>query len=137
MKHLYLLLLCLLPLLASAQAPKPGLTGSKVCLPGAQAVIIFRSLRNYEKMKPLLSKTLQANQDWRILHAQDSTISEGKDRLIGWYKTNHAEEQQMRQDADRQVVLWKRKARKRGVIIGVGIGLPALYGGYTLYKNLL
>lgn len=130
------LLLCLLLVAASVhgQAPKPGLKPAKVCLSVEQASIIFSSLKSYERFKPVYVETRKANLAWRVTHEQDSVVIISQEKLLGWYQSNYAEEQQLRQDSDKKVVMWRRKARKRGWIIGLGIGLPAAYALYQLVK---
>lgn len=33
-----------------------------------------------------------------------------------------------------EATMWKAKARRRGLIIGIGVGVPAAYGLYTILK---
>lgn len=88
----------------------------------------------FEKLKPAYVALKKSNAAWQSVHQQDSLAYAYQSSVVNWYKASFAVEQELRQDADRKVLLWRGKARRRGWIIGVGIGLPVLYGAYQILK---
>lgn len=91
-----------------------------ICIPRDQAARNADSLRALPLVRQMLAGTRQQLHGTRFqLNAAEARSTELSASLA--HQINEAAQ-------------WKAKARRRGLIIGFGVGLPAAYGVYRILK---
>jgi ferric-dicitrate binding protein FerR (iron transport regulator) len=96
--------------------------------------VIASALRRFEKLKPAYAAKVQANQQWRAVHQQDSIALAAHSKTTDLYQESLATEHALRADATAKLKVSKGKATRRGLLVAIeALGL-ALAGYVILTK---
>lgn len=93
--------------------------------------MIASALRRFEKLKPAYAAKVQANQQWKAVHQQDSVALAAHSKTTDLYQESLATEQFLRADANAKLKISQGKARRRGFLVAlelIGLGLA----GYVI-----